>query len=312
MDLQQSSFYKKYVQSIGWIVITVDGINIYIKNIPLLGTLAKIQRPRLLPYLPKLIPFLKKYHVRKISFEPTANTDQQEYQKMQNSISKFFILNKEPFLPTKTIRISLIPSEETLFSSFTEAKRRAVRKAIKNNILIQKSTNIKDLIDIKAKSAGMFGSITTYGLDRLWSAFSPDNATILLAYHNTECHPERSEGSSPDVHRKTLMDSSPDLVGIRMTCEKNKHSLVGGVLLLFFDHTAYYWIAGATRQGKKLFAPTLLVWEALKISKKRGCTMFDFVGVFDERSPKQYLSWKGFTKFKEGFGGQEVYYPIAQ
>jgi lipid II:glycine glycyltransferase (peptidoglycan interpeptide bridge formation enzyme) len=67
---------------------------------------------------------------------------------------------------------------------------------------------------------------------------------------------------------------------------------------------------GATKKGKKLFAPTLLVWEALKVSKKRKMKYFDFIGVWDERTPRKNTEWKGFTKFKEGFGGKELYYPM--
>ena len=88
-------------------------------------------------------------------------------------------------------------------------------------------------------------------------------------------------------------------------------SPIGGILLLFWDHTSYYWLVGATKKGKKLFAPTLLVWEALKLSKKRGVKRFDFIGVWDERLPCQNTEWKGFSKFKEGFGGKEMYYPIT-
>ena len=69
---------------------------------------------------------------------------------------------------------------------------------------------------------------------------------------------------------------------------------------------------GATKEGKKLFAPPLLVWEALKVSKQRKMKRFDFVGVWDERLPRGNDSWKGFTKFKEGFGGNQVHYPIAR
>jgi len=60
-----------------------------------------------------------------------------------------------------------------------------------------------------------------------------------------------------------------------------------------------------------LFAPTLLVWEALKLAKNRGAKQFDFVGVWDERIPNKFHEWKGFTKFKEGFGGAAQYYPLT-
>ena len=117
----------------------------------------------------------------------------------------------------------------------------------------------------------------------MWKLFSPKHAAILLAY---------TDHSSFNIHHSTF-------------------NVVGGILLIFWQKIAYYWVAGATKKGKKQFAPTLLVWEALKIAKKRGCTSFDFVGVYDERLPAYSRDWKGFTKFKEGFGGREVWYPIT-
>ena len=132
-----------------------------------------------------------------------------------------------------------------------------------------------DLIKIKNKSAGLFGFITTTGMKPLWEIFSKeDAASILLAY---------------DAHKK----------------------LIGGVLLLHWQNVTYYWIAGATKHGKKLYAPTLLAWEAIKAAQRKKSALFDFVGVWDERIPKQNTEWKGFTKFKEGFGGTELYYPLV-
>jgi len=274
MELQQAPLYQAYIKALHWNVVDVDGAAIFYRRIPLLGTLAKLQRPEHLPYLPKFIMALKKLKVSQISVEPKEDVSQEEFSKYLSSLSKFFRVTTTPFIPTKTIMIDLTPSEQVIFSRFSSAKRRAVRRAEKNGIRIVESHDIRDLIAIKSKGAGMFGGITTFGIDRLWKLFYPNHATIVLA-------------------------------------KKNDGNVVAGILLLFWEKTALYWIAGATHEGKKLFAPTLLVWHALQVGKKRKCTAFDFIGVWDERTHHQFLEWKGFTKFKEGFGGAPLYYPIS-
>jgi len=129
------------------------------------------------------------------------------------------------------------------------------------------------MLSVKSRSAGPFGFMVVSAIPQLWETFAPNHTAILLAHHPSSPHP------------------------------------IGGILLLLWNNRAYYWLVGATKQGKKLFAPTLLVWEALKLSKKRGMKEFDFLGVNDERLPKDNPSWRGFTKFKEEFGGKPLYYP---
>lgn len=272
MHLQQSSLYQKYIRSLRWTVATIDGVHLFYRKFPFIGGIAKIQRPMGLPSVDKLTAFLKTIGINKISVEVEYTMDQKKFSFWCRQLSRRVRLNPSPFIPTKTILIDLRPPEEVIFRRFSEAKRRAVRRAQKNNVAVVESTNIRDLMHIKNKSAGLFGFIVTTGIDKLWPIFAPKHAAILLA---------------------------------------QEKGVVGGVLLLFWKKIAYYWIACATKKGKKLFAPTLLAWEALKLSKQRGCTKFDFVGVWDERLPHYGGTWKGFTKFKEGFGGIEVYYPIA-
>lgn len=275
MEVQQSSLYATYVSQLGWTVEQIDRSYIFIKRFPLIGTLAKIQRVDKLPLIPKLLPIIHKYHIRTLSIEPDRDVRQSEFQAWDLSIKRYVRLSSSYFLPTKTILVDLTPSEKIIFQRFSEAKRRAVRRAQKNHIVVKESRDINLIIRTKNASSGFLGFITTYGIKKLWSAFSPDYCTGLLAY----------EESKTDIP-------------------------LGCILLLFWNKTAYYWIVGASPKGKKLFVPTLLVWEALKISKKYGCKQFDFVGVWDERLPKKNLTWTGFTKFKEGFGGSPVYYPL--
>jgi len=266
MEFQQSPIYAKYIESLGWTILRIGTVRMFYKHIPVTGGLLKIQRPKTLPDITEI---LRTYRVKTVAIEPHPKENLGSYKRWCAGVSKHCKVVRSSYQPTKTLLIDVTAPEDTIFSRFTEAKRRAVRKAVKNGVTVTESDDIKSFIKIKNKSAGPFGFITTFGIDRFWDIFYPKHATILLT--------------------KPLM---------------------GGILLVFWNKTAYYWIAGATKQGKKLFTPTLLVWEALKTAKRRGMKQFDFVGVWDERKPGEHHDWLGFTKFKEGFGGKPFYYPM--
>jgi hypothetical protein len=274
MEPQQSSLYGEYIKRLGWNAVVVDGMYVFIRRFMILGGIAKIHRPEKLPDIKKLIPIFNQYAVRTLVIEPVSSQNQKQLDAWCRTLSRYVKINTSPYLPTKTIRVDITPDDQSIFNNFSEAKRRAVRRAVKLGVVVKQSENIYDLIGIKNKSAGLFGFVTTTGIDKMWNIFSPNHMSILLAYSNTS-------------------------------------RVVGGVLLLFWKGIAYYWIAGATRAGKKLYAPTLLAWEAMKLGKSKGCKQFDFVGVWDERIPRQNTEWHGFTKFKEGFGGTTLYYPLV-
>ncbi len=274
MEIQQSKPYADFITSLGWRVITRSRQYYYLKRLPLVGALLKVQRVTKLPDLTSFLALLKTERVTRLAVEPDARIPMEELNAWIRKIPGHIAVSHDPFLPTKTNRIDVRHDEQSLFHALSEAKRRAVRRALKNHIRVIVGKDIRSLIRVKNASAGFLGCITTYGLDKLWAQFPPDHKDTLLAY--------------------TARDT-----------------VVAGILLLYWQNTAYYWVAGATREGKHLFAPTLLVWEAIKCAKKRGATQLDFVGVWDERMPNQNHQWKGFTKFKEGFGGKDMYYPFV-
>ena len=84
---------------------------------------------------------------------------------------------------------------------------------------------------------------------------------------------------------------------------------VAALMTIKAEKVTYYMYAATNSTGKKLFAPTALTWEAILHAKSRGVKVFDFEGIYDERFPIK--TWKGFTKFKKGFGGYEIEYPGA-
>lgn len=273
VEPQQSSLYETYMHSLKWSVYHIGKTQVFLRQFPVIGGIIKVHRPVSLPDVSEIQALVKQKKIRTLVIEPSLNQDVNELHSWCKSVSHFVTISRSPFLPTKSIRIDLTRPEAEIFSSFSEAKRRAVRKAIKMGVTVTESEAISDMLRIKNASAGIFGFMTTSGIRELWETFSPRHASILLAHDA-------------------------------------KHALIGGVLLIHYNQVSYYWIAGAIKHGKKLYAPTLLVWESLKVAKKNGSTVFDFVGTWDERIPKENLEWQGFTKFKSGFGGTESYYPL--
>lgn len=262
MDIRQSEQYANYLQKIGWEIAKIDSWNVFIRNIPLYGKFAKLQK--IIPPVPfnKISECVKQNKINRIIIEP----DSKDYKILS---TKFLIngykINNSPYIPTKTILIDLTRNEESIFKSFSPAKRRAIRKAKKNNVEIINSTDIEAFIKLKTRNMFPVKYLMAKDIRALWESFYPDNSALLLSAH-------------------------------------------AGVLLLFYEDKSYYWLAASTKEANQLAAPSLLVWEALKLSKQKGCKVFDFEGIYDSRFPKSTNSWKGFTKFKQGFGVKEIEY----
>ncbi|MCJ7793056.1 MAG: peptidoglycan bridge formation glycyltransferase FemA/FemB family protein [Candidatus Marinimicrobia bacterium] len=82
---------------------------------------------------------------------------------------------------------------------------------------------------------------------------------------------------------------------------------LAGTVTLFTHDSAYYYYAFTSKEGRKKFAQYLLVWQAIKLAKKREYRIFNFEGIYDQRFPNK--SWQGFSHFKKSFGGKEIEYP---
>lgn len=268
MDIRQSIEYAKYIESIGWQVEKINKGNVFIKKIPLIGSLIKIQRIDSPISFAEIENLVKKYHAFQIIIEPSSIASQ---------IPKGYRHLKSPFIPTKTLILDLKQTEEKIFTSFSKNKRRDIRIAEKNHLVIKEGSP-EEFVQLKKKT--------------LWKK------RILPLGTEREVLPLV----------KAFGGKSKILVAYLSTTPNNRQYPVAGTLLLFHHKTAYYWQAAATNIGKKFMAPTLLLWEAIKLSKKKGCEAFDFEGIYDERFP-QNKSWLGFTHFKKGFGGKEILFP---
>ena len=182
-----------------------------------------------------------------------------------------FKMSRSSSLPSKTIRIDLNKPEKKLLSEMHYKTRYNTKVAVKRGVVIEKSNNIKQFAEFWqkcAKERGMFLPLKNE-IFSIYKAFGK-SATILFAYKDEE--------------------------------------LLASILLVSTKDISYYMYAAATGKGKKLFAPTLVAWEAIRLAKHKGYKLFDFEGIYDIRSPIK--TWGGFTRFKKSFGGEEIDFPL--
>jgi lipid II:glycine glycyltransferase (peptidoglycan interpeptide bridge formation enzyme) len=77
--------------------------------------------------------------------------------------------------------------------------------------------------------------------------------------------------------------------------------IIAANIVMFFGNRAVYLHGASSNECRNLMAPYLLQWEQIKEAKKQGCEIYDFWGI-DEKK------WPGVTRFKKGFGGEEIDY----
>jgi lipid II:glycine glycyltransferase (peptidoglycan interpeptide bridge formation enzyme) len=266
-DLRQTPQYSRYLKDLGWNIETIQGSYVFIRQVPILGSVIKFQRPKKIgkKTLSALEKIGKGYRAFQLSVEPS------DVSATPLLLSSGYKLSKSPSLCSKTVHINLKKNENTLLSEMHHKTRYNIKKAKSNNLDFKVSKDIKGFANFWQKCAlnqrGMFLSMKEE-IKKIHAAFKKDSYIL--------------------------------------TVRKGK-KLLAALLLILSDDAAYYMYAASEKEGKKLYAPTLVTWESIRLAKKLGRKVYDFEGIYDSRFPLP--QWKGFSRFKKSFGGSEVISP---
>ncbi len=278
MDIRQSPHWGNYLSSIGWNIEKTGKVQIFIRRMPLIGrSVIKIQHQKNPLPLTKIESIAKKHRALFVLIEPDAGGFKEE-----SLIDSGYRKSNMSLTHTSTIHIDISKPEDKILSSFSENARRNIKKAKQNNLDIKTVClkNIKDDTEFRnfyslLKNLTKLKKFYVPGYDEFYKkmlAFK-DNSYLLFA------------------HQK----GNPDPVAV--------------VWLGTIDDTAFYMNTGITETGYKLLANYLLVWEAVKLSRKLKLKLFDFEGIFDPRFPKHRKSWRNFSEFKKRFHGTLIEHP---
>ncbi len=99
---------------------------------------------------------------------------------------------------------------------------------------------------------------------------------------------------------KSMLELSSDFIKL-FFAEYEGKAIAAGIFSFFGDSVTYLH-GGSANELRNVMAPFLLQWHLIKLAKESGFKYYDFHGVSEEK-------WPGVTRFKKGFGGEEINYP---
>ncbi|MDP2721079.1 MAG: peptidoglycan bridge formation glycyltransferase FemA/FemB family protein [bacterium] len=273
MDIRQSDLWAKYLQELGWQTIPISPLfQIYLRKVPFFGATAKLPKLRLPIPFKEIGRVAAENNIFMLKLEPDIEAGEERNESVVSLLkANGFQKDRWALSPTRTIQIDLTKSEEDLLKGMEKDTRYNVRLAAKRGVIVRKTNDFaefKNLYFNTAKRKGFWPARKE--IETLWRVFSREKAAnILTAYY--------------------------------------KGRALASTILLDSNEVGYYQHAASSTEHREVMAPYLLLWEAMKFIKNKGCKMLDLEGIYDPRMPST-KKWKGFTLFKRGFGGREVEY----
>lgn len=274
LDIRQSKNYASYLRTQGWVVERIENTNYFIKKLPIIGSVLKVQRPIKVD-LKVIWTLEKKHRVFQTIIEPNLTLTEDIAHNLL--VSNGYKLFKNPFLPSKTIQIDLNQTKDDIFRSFSKDCKYSIRKGEGYKTKEYSTpTQIKIFHKAWKKSVNFKRYVPSLqSLLKLKESF-PQSKSLFLASHN------------------------------------KSGSIIGGAIFTISSHGVsnyiiYYWQGFTNHEGRTSLSQYSLLYQGILWGKKMGCKVYDCEGIYDDRFPNK--SWLGFTHFKKQFGGIEVFYP---
>ncbi len=278
-DIRQSENYAKYLKSQDWIVERIDKINYFVRRIPILGSVMKVQRPEKIDLI-VINQLISKYRPFQIIVEPKTAADSRLLE------NNGYRLSKSPFLPTKTIKIDLTQSIDDIFRNFSKDARYSIKRG--ESIKAEECSSplkIQKFHEAWKKSANFNRYVPSLdSLIKIKKSFPQSNSLFLTSYNKFS-----------------------NIIGGALFTVSSHADVSDYITYREAASSAYYWYGFTNKEGRTSLSQYALLYQGILWAKKNGSKIFDFEGIYDERFPNK--SWLGFSHFKKQFGGTEVSYP---
>ena len=177
--------------------------------------------------------------------------------------------------PADTLLLDLTKSEDDLLEAMHQKTRYNIRLAERKGVRVEIE---KDVL-----------------IDDVWRLFSETSSRGEFRLHKKEYYEKMlSLLSSGDCH-------------VFLASAYYEDHLVAANIMIDFNGTRTYLHGASGNRHRNVMAPFLLHWELIRDAKEKGLGMYDWWGVAPEGAADNH-PWSGISRFKRGFGGEEVSY----
>ncbi len=183
-----------------------------------------------------------------------------------------FVRNRKNIQPRYSSILDISPSVEQLLNRMKSKTRYNIHLAERHNITVTKSDrpeNLHQFLQLTRETSSRQG-------------FSPHSNN----YYQTQYETLHSQGMQ------------------ELWLARRGDEPLAAILVDYFGDTATYVHGASDNRYRELMAPYLLQFATIKDAREHGFKHYDFWGI----NPNPKHPWAGFTRFKRGFGGEEVEY----
>ena len=194
--------------------------------------------------------------------------------------------------PSKTLVLDLGASEEELLAKMHEKTRYNIRLAEKKGVTVR-------VAQYNENDFETFWKLVSLTAKRQKIRIFPKEYYRKQFQINLPQSSFTKEGEEKDSSL-SQREGRRDFMNLLFIAEHQSKTIAAN-LVNFFGETATYLHGGWDKDHRSLMAPHLLQWKQIKEARNRGCELYDFWGIDEQK-------WPGVTRFKKSFGGRQINY----
>lgn len=186
--------------------------------------------------------------------------------------------------PAHTLITDLTLSTDELLANMHEKTRYNIRLADKKGVKIE---------------------MRSATIDEVWPVFEATASRDVFRLHGKEYYRKMMEEGGKEGRRE---EEGGKETRVFIAIAKHEGNILAANIMIDFGNTRTYLHGASSNVKRNFMAPYLLQWELMKDAKANGITSYDWWGVAPLGAPSSH-PWAGISRFKRGFGGEEVSYP---